>query len=270
MKKLAVVILLLWIDNSSFAQTSEHKWNVGLHGGFMQYRGDLGNGFYRFGKAFYGHVGLSVNRYLNQHWDASLLATRGVVGFLGDWNEDPLVPTRFLTNMTTINLLGRYNFFRQESWFRPYLTGGLSGLIQSGSGESYVNRGNMPDFAVPVGAGLRFQFGEFVGLQLQEMLYLNNFDDIDFHEAGGNDLYLFHSVALTFNLGKLGKLGAEQPGGVGDKIDQCPKVKQYRNKVREEEKLERKTKRQKTSWQRKERPGRSWDSVRRIKNSPSG
>src|SRR3954464_8595908 len=86
------------------SQSYEHKWNVGLHGGFMQYNGDLGNGFYRFEKAFYGNVGVSVNRYLTPHWDATILGTRGVLGYLGPWDPDPTVPTRFLTNITTINL----------------------------------------------------------------------------------------------------------------------------------------------------------------------
>ncbi len=256
-------MMLIYSIENNFAQNAVHKWNVGLHGGFMQYRGDLGNGFYRFGKAFYGHVGISVNRYLNRHWDVSALATRGVVGFLGNWNEDPEVPTHFLTNMTTMHLLGRYHFLRQDSWIRPYLTAGASALLQSGSGDSYINRGKKPDFALPIGLGLKFQMGEYLGIQLQELLYLNNFDDIDFHVRGGNDLYLLHSVALTFNLGKLGKLGAEQPQGVGDKIDQCPKVKQYKNKVRADDKVERKTKAQGKS---KTKKRNIWAFLKRKKN----
>ena len=86
---------------------------------------------------------------------------------------------------------------------------------------------------------------------MQELFYLNTFDDIDFQVGGTMDLYLLHSVALTFNLGKLGKLGAEQPQGVGDKIDKCPKVKQYRNKVRGDEKAESKAKSQKSKKSKK-------------------
>jgi len=246
MKKLALLALLFLMIHHSSGQTHEHRWNIGLHGGALQYRGDLGNGFYRFGKAFYGHAGLSLNRYLNRNWDASFLATRGVIGYLGDWNKDPTVATHFLTNMTTFNLLARYNFVGQEYWVQPYLTGGFSALQQSGSSETYAKRGKGLDYSVPIGAGLKIQFGDYIGLQVQELLYLNTFDDIDFQIAGAMDLYLLHSVALTFNLGKLGKLGAEQPQGVGNKIDKCPKVKQYRNKMRGDEKIESKSKSKKS------------------------
>lgn len=253
MKK--IFVLLFLCAGSLGAQNYDHKWSVGVHGGFMQYRGDLGNGFYRFSKAFYGHGGVSLSRYLNRHWDASLLVTRGVVGFWGTWNEDPSIPTHFLNNITTFNLLGRYNFLHEESWMRPYITGGLGIFRQSGSGDSYVDRGKAIDYAFPeIGVGLKFQFGKFLGLQLQELFMYNGFDDIDFVKKGMNDQYLLHTIGITCNLGKLGKLGPSEPTGVGDKIDKCPKMKQHRNKVskneskklkkerRENRKLSRRTK----------------------------
>jgi hypothetical protein len=37
-----------------------------------------------------------------------------------------------------------------------------------------------------------------------------------------NDLYLFHSLGLTYNLPKLNTHGKDNRGGVGNKIDKCP------------------------------------------------
>jgi len=72
MKKLGLFsICLLWalvVD----AQTIDKKWNIGLHGGLTQYKGDLGSDFYKTDMAFYGFGGISVSRYIASHFDVNL------------------------------------------------------------------------------------------------------------------------------------------------------------------------------------------------------
>jgi hypothetical protein len=214
------------------SQSYEHKWNVGLHGGFTQYNGDLGDGFYRFNKAFYGHGGISVNRYLSRRWDATLLATKGAAGYFGEWHPDPSVPTNFLIDLTTFNLLAKYKFLHPESFIRPYVFAGPSLLMQRGVGDHFVDRPNKFDFAGAGGAGINFHFGKFITFQIQEMFMYTGADDVDRLKGGMNDMYVFHTAGLTFNIGKLGKLGGPtEPDGVGSAIDKCPKVKQHRNKA---------------------------------------
>jgi hypothetical protein len=40
------------------AQTEDKKWNIGLHGGITQYKGDLGSDFYKFDQSWYGFGGI--------------------------------------------------------------------------------------------------------------------------------------------------------------------------------------------------------------------
>jgi OOP family OmpA-OmpF porin len=234
MKNTVLLLCLLLLTFSIAAQTPERKWNVGLHGGFTHYNGDLGNGFYRFQKAFYGHVGISVSRYLNRHWDATIFGTRGVAGYFGHWNPDPAVPTHFVANLTTLNLLARYNFFDPNFWMRPYICAGAGILFQSGIGDSYVNRGKKFDMAVPeIGAGINFKIGPIVGIQLQELFMYQSADDIDLVQTGMNDMYLLHTIGVTFNLGKFSRFGDKQGSSI--EVDKCPKVKQHRNKITKNE-----------------------------------
>lgn len=245
MKNLFFCLAIVLLATATKAQTADHRWNVGLHGGFSQYNGELGNGFYKFNNAFYGHAGISVNRYLTPHWDASLFATRGELGYLGDWNPDPLVMNHFLLKLTTINLLAKYNFRSPDAVIRPYVFGGIGALLQSGVGDSYVKT-NAVDFTLPsLGAGINFRIGEYVNIQFQEMLFHTSEDDVDFVEGGMNDLYLFHTLGVTFNLGKLGKWSDER-AGVGDRIDKCPDIKGRKAKTTKgEEQSLRKAKKEK-------------------------
>jgi hypothetical protein len=145
------------------------------------------------------------------------------------------VPTRFNANLTTVSLLAKYNFLRPDFFMRPYLAVGVGALFQNGIGDSYVSRRKV-DVAVPeFGAGVNFHFGKYLGFQIQELLMYTSADDIDLVRGGMNDMYLMHTIGITCNLGKLGKLGGPEQTGVGDRIDKCPKIKQHRNRVTKSE-----------------------------------
>jgi OmpA-OmpF porin, OOP family len=206
------------------AQTEEAKWNVGIHGGFTQYTGDLGQGWYRTDQAAYSFVGFSVSRYLSRHFDVSVLGTRGEVGYMAprDYAMDAETRFNFLVSLSTVNLFLRYNFTGRESFIRPYLFAGPS-LIRQPRLDHGGGIDRPWEFLVPTaGGGLSFRFGPIISLQLQEMFMYQRTDDIDYREAGWNDMYVFHTVGLTFNIPKREKSGMEKKGG---DIAKCPKIK---------------------------------------------
>lgn len=255
MKNTTLLFALLAGFFCAKGQSYEHKWNIGIHGGGTQYRGDLGDGFYRFNKAFYGFGGLSVSRYLNRRWDAQILGTRGVAGYFGTWNADPAVRTNFITDLTTVNFLAKYKFLSPESFVTPYIAGGAALLFQRGRGESAREGDKYFDYAPELGVGINFRFGKYIILQLQEMFMYTSADDIDHTLGGLNDMYVFHTVGLTVNLPKLGGKSYGTPASAaGENIDKCPKIRQHRNKAtRSEGQSLRKEKKAKKLLSRKNR-----------------
>jgi OOP family OmpA-OmpF porin len=219
MKNLAFIAAGL-ISIGLSAQTWERRWNVGAHGGFTQYSGDIGQGFYAMDQAAYGHVGISVSRYLNRHLTATLLFTRGEVGHVDYTPQPDQAVTRFNARQTTMQVLLKYNFLHPETKLRPYLFAGTGFNWLKGTGDMYV-AGRSPDFSIPAfGAGINYRLGEIVGLQLQEMFIYSSTDDIERTVGGMNDMYVMHTIGVTFNFGK-NKKGLT---GVGERIDECPKV----------------------------------------------
>jgi OmpA-OmpF porin, OOP family len=80
-KKLLFLSLAVVATFSATAQTDDKKWNVGLHGGIIQYQGDLGHDFYKTNNTFYAFGGISVSKYLGKYLDANLFFARGELGY---------------------------------------------------------------------------------------------------------------------------------------------------------------------------------------------
>src|SRR5690606_18450112 len=156
MKKILLwFICLLFIAAS--AQTDEKKWNVGIHGGLAQYRGDLGNGFFNTDQASYGFAGLSVSAYIARHLDASLFFSRGELGYNNFDNMIAGRPNHFLVRHNTANLVLRFYLTGPQSIVRPYIFGG-AGLIWYE--KVYSNESEDFMFSLPTGGfGFNFRFG---------------------------------------------------------------------------------------------------------------
>lgn len=192
------------------AQTADKKWNIGLHGGAIQYKGDLGNQFYSTNNAFYGFGGVSVSRYLSNHLDASVLVTHGEVGYLDDVN-------RFNQQLSSLTANLRFNFFGSDTFIRPYLFVGGGVMMLTKNPEVVAKRydGVTPSF----GAGLNIKLGSDVMFNAQEMfMYSSSGNTRGGGTSNTNDAYLFHTVGFTFNFGKK----QDQDGdGVADRNDKC-------------------------------------------------
>ncbi len=219
MKKILLLCAYGLIAFTTYSQTDDRKWNIGFHGGLTEYAGEKGDGYYQTNQPVYGFAGLSVSRYLSKHFDASLLFTRGEVGHIDNKPQtSAYTPQNFLTRFNTANLYLRFYFTKPQAAVRPYLFAGAGAIWYEAVYNIHHERF---EFALPSGGlGFNFKLGPVVSFQLQEMVQYTTTDNLD-HENGGdaNDLNLFHTAGLTFNIGKQKDTDND---GVSDKKDLCP------------------------------------------------
>lgn len=219
MKKILLMCICCFVAGITKAQTDERKWNIGLHGGLIEYAGDKGDGYFRDNQAAYGFAGLSVSRYLAKHFDVSLMLTRGELGHVDHSMPSTfLAPNNFLVRLNTGNLLLRFYFTKPQAIVRPYIFAGAGVIWYEAVYNIHHERF---EFALPTGGlGFNFKLGPIVSLQVQEMVQYTTTDNID-HEVNGNlnDFHLYHTAGLTFNIGKQKDSDND---GVTDKKDQCP------------------------------------------------
>jgi len=213
MKKLLLICICFAFTLIINAQTIDKKWNIGLHGGISQYNGDLGNDFYRTDMAWYGLGGISLSRYIGSHFDLNLLVTKGTVGYnkvggIGNFNS----------GFTSALLNFRFNILGPQSFVRPYLLVGTGAMLFD-KDLTFTNK-NVDYVAPSFGGGVNFRLGPAIMLNLQETFLYSTSDNRDnYPPANNNDMYLFHTVGVTFNFGN--KKDADKDG-VSDYRDKCP------------------------------------------------
>jgi hypothetical protein len=250
MKKLLLTGFATVLSILAAAQpTEEKKWSLGIHGGFDQYNGDLGQGWYSTRQAAYGFGGVSVARQLTRRLDAVFFGTRGELGHMEPREEwmDPGYRTNFLARVTTFNLYARYFLISREYILQPYVFGGAGVIMQHGLSDTYYPDKKKFDYAIPTaGLGLNIRIFPWLAFQLQETFMHTSADYIDFKDKGFNDLYLLHSAGLIFRLSKPEKSGTvSTPEFV---VDKCPKhVKEQRKKSNKQAKTKARVKKIKST-----------------------
>ncbi|QBZ98512.1 OmpA family protein [Flavobacterium sangjuense] len=210
MKKLLLLCICLASTLTTKAQTEDKKWNVGLHGGIIQYNGDLGRDWYKTDKTMYGFAGLSVSRYLWKYIDISALYTRGTLGY------DSGV-TGFKSDYSSASINLRLNLIGPEFAVRPYVFGGWGGILFDR--QLNFHKPKIDTTFPVVGGGINFRLSPVVSLNLQETFVFTNNDRRDGIVNGKKDDYLMHMAGLTFNFGS--KKDADNDG-VSDSKDKCP------------------------------------------------
>lgn len=210
MKKLIVISVCLAILSIVNAQTIDKKWNIGLHGGLTQYNGDLGNDFYKTDAGTYGMGGLSVSRYIAKHFDVNMMVTKGIVG--SDHTSG-----NFKQNVTTATVNFRFNVLGPKSFVRPYAFVGGGAMLYDKDLD--ISEKTVDYIAPSFGGGINFKLGSSVMLNLQETFMYSTADNRDRLEGNENDMYLFHSVGLTFNFGNKNDADSD---GISDYRDKCP------------------------------------------------
>jgi len=211
MKKLLLICICFAFTLIINAQTVDKKWNIGLHAGVSQYKGDLGSAFYTSNMS-YALGGISVSRYIAGHFDLNLLVTKGTVGFNKEGGTG-----NFNSGFTSALLNFRFNILGPKSFVRPYLlVGGGAMLFDK---DLTITKAKVDYIAPSFGGGINLRLGQSVMLNLQETFLYSTSDLRDGLAGNANDMYLFHTVGLTFNFGN--KKDADKDG-VSDYRDKCP------------------------------------------------
>jgi outer membrane protein OmpA-like peptidoglycan-associated protein len=217
--RLIYSLLLFFSFFSSVCQNEFKKWSIGMWGGITQYNGDRGQEFFSSSQATYGFAGLSLSRYVSKHFQLSAAFTSGQVGNIE--RVEPWSPRgdkhAFKVQVNSYNLNFQYNITKPGSLLIPYVYLG-AGILQFP--KKYTNSTNRSEYALPnIGAGLSIRLNEFMSLKLQENFTYTSADDLDFEVNELNDSYLFHSIGISFNLGKSRDSDRD---GISDASDECP------------------------------------------------
>ena len=208
------VVLLIGLAFTTVinAQTEENKWNIGLHTGFSQLNGGVGNDFYKRDISMNDLnflVGISLSRYLTSHLDVSLTGTKGRIGYHG-FNGT------FNSGITSLLADFRFNLLGSKSFVSPYIFIGGGAIFFD---KNVAISSKTVDVIAPnVGLGLNLNINPFVILNIQEAYLYSNNNKRDGIQSTSNDAYLFHTIGLTFNSGK--KRDSDNDG-VSDSRDNC-------------------------------------------------
>ncbi|MES2778306.1 MAG: OmpA family protein [Bacteroidota bacterium] len=223
---LFTLLLSIFFIQCVDAQTRYHKWNAGVNGGISIYAGDLGNNISNFPLDVFEEdvmVGLNLSRYLNRSFDLTLSGTMGSWGFYD--NKAPNnQATVFKGDMVHGNLTLKYKFsngylLSEDSRLAPYVFIGPG--ITNLSGTRITND---VSYAGVIGAGVTLRLSEVIGVVYQTTFgYMstahNNPETSPNVTPTGNDLFMFHTLGLSFNM------GSEDDGdddGIADRLDKCP------------------------------------------------
>ncbi len=213
MRKISITLVaLLFIAINLSAQTPDRKWGVSFYGGMQQYYGDLGNYLYDFTKARYAQGGVILGRNVAPNINVELDFNLGSIG-----GEDKYIG-EFFKSLMHIRLLGKYTFLDyQTAKWRPFVFLGF-GYMQY---DFLSDKGFTNTFEIPVGVGVNYKLTDVIGLFFRET-FLYSFDDkIDGVEEGAKDMYLEHSLGISFTIGAPKDSDGDS---VCDKKDECPEV----------------------------------------------
>jgi len=217
MKKLLLISICFVFTFSINAQTIDKKWNFGLHGGLIQYKGDRGNDFYKTDMAFYGVGGISISRYIGSHFDLNLMLAKGTVGFNRPLGFEDQVGGYFNSGFTSALINFRFNLLAPKYALRPYLFVGGGAMLFDKDLE--ISEKKMDYVAPSFGGGINLSLGPDVMFNIQETFNYSTSDKRDGVVGTENDMYLIHTAGFTFNFGK--KKDADKDG-VSDYRDKCP------------------------------------------------
>jgi outer membrane protein OmpA-like peptidoglycan-associated protein/opacity protein-like surface antigen len=217
MKRFFTIFLLVFmVTIHAHAQSSDNKWALGLHGGKNEYNGDLGNAMFDWGRAYYGYVGGSLNRYLNPSFDLGFAGTYGHYGYY-EWDENMWGAKMDFSLMLSYKLNNGL-ILSETSRFSPSLFGGAGVALYHGftedsmfgfvdTDESHRIDADGADLIYFLGAGLKYQFTKRFALKLESSYNFTNNDHRDFIVENGNEAYLKHNIGLIFTLGPIKPAG---------------------------------------------------------------
>jgi OOP family OmpA-OmpF porin len=222
---------LLAIATQTHAQTADRKTAIGLHANATQYRGDLGNNFWKWKNMPYSG-GIDVTRYIGKVLDIKLDLDYTRLRSPQEEGTFNSAGQRFRAQAYQAGLGFKIKAPINDNFFlHPYLlvepqfSWVLADRYASPtSGNSFTRFGT---FGGQVGAGLDFHLGESAILYVQAtQAYLQTndgrLDGVDNNATtfwDKKDRYMQFSAGVRANLGKAKDTDGD---GVSDKKDKCP------------------------------------------------
>lgn len=199
------LVLLSALPFTSAAQNMHNRWAVGFHFGKTEYVGDWGNAFLRLDKAFYEYTAISINRYLNNSFDAALFGGYGNFGY--NTKDVHLVSG----TKTDIALQLRYKLdndylLSSDNRLSPFLSVGFG--FAHFTGEHIWNGRSLFGQA---GAGVSYKINRVLSLQYQLNYSYTSDDKRDGKIGGLNDAYFTHALGIIFSFGKAQQSKRDQP-----------------------------------------------------------
>ncbi len=219
LKQLLFMFILSLLAMNAHSQTKERKWNLGVIGGINVYAGDLGNSITDFTfDAFEQNItgGLTLSRYLNSSFDATLMTTLGSFGYY-EGDNTIFKGTMLHSNLNLKYKLNNGYLIPEDARLAPFLFAGVG--ISQFKGSTITNN---IDFPLIAGAGLRLRLTDVLSINYMATLgFMNtahNNPQTTTAVASGRDIFLLQTLGLGFNLGSAKD---EDKDGVSDKYDKC-------------------------------------------------
>ncbi len=240
--KTLVVFVCLLAFTSSFAQTRENPWAVGLYGVKSEYLGDLNkfsneyttsnvfneyqNTTYNFNSLNVGGA-LSIDRFLNNYFDAGIYGSYSSMSF-----EDNITKPGFIRSFESASLINGNLHFRikilgdNESRFVPFVNvaGGaaiyndLSGINYKG--DTVSTKDPVIAITATLGLGLEYKISDKFSIRYQSDLSWTSKDDVDYYERSKSNDYQFqHNLGIVYSFSF--KKKDKDKDGVFDKKDNC-------------------------------------------------
>ncbi len=210
-----LMIVAMFATFAVSAQDVNHKWSVGAHATFNDYKGDLGNDFWDFGNAGFA---LTVGRYVSPSFDfVGNLSFNGIDTDLkngrtgGTGNMD----AKFIT--ATLNVKYKFNngyIFKEEAKLAPYVMAGF-GITKfdteahlMGGINSFKYDSDGFDEIFNLALGLTYNLSKRFAINLEMGMYYANSDLYDgWTDYPGeynrgvdlyNDKFLHNSIGIVY------------------------------------------------------------------------
>lgn len=234
MKKLLLVSSLLLVNTTLNAQTREHKFGVTTGAYIQQYKGNLGNSFFRFKETCFAGMSLNMGHYLNSSFDVNAGITAGHFGYCQtDKDKTRIISEEFRCTgctdelgmgelrslMISGNVFIKYKFtngylLKENAKIAPYIYAGAGiNNLSDAMKKQCVNVGT--HFSIISGAGVKYNLCKRmnVGFNLQlgyfptSKVYNTGTATFDDHEMTSEeqkihetkDKYLQHSLFIGYN-----------------------------------------------------------------------